>query len=127
MCIGDWRAGRLIRSFASVVTSIAGTVTLCNPNNNRVGLIIGFTDAAPTGTIFAVINGVNIPIHNNALNSAPLILTMKEHGDLVTRQFKFTSAAGATNSHGVTEFTMPEEMIASCLEQWKRDNLPCLK
>ena len=94
MCIEDVRIGRATRG--AVITSVLSNVAVVEilpEDSSRFAIVIG----APTaGTAFVsdkndvtVLSGIPI-----AVGQSPLVLTLKEHGELVTQKLFALASAG---------------------------------
>ena len=125
MCLNDWRAGRLVRSFGRILPANTDTVATLTPNPQRVEVIISQDNQVDNGIVFVTINGVDIPIVAFPTFGVIFKLDMASHGDLPTRQIKLTGNVANTGNFGIFEMTMPEEMIAACLEQFNREIGQC--
>ena len=119
MCIGDWRAGRLIRTTRRQVTLLTGQSTSVLANRQRVGITIAQAGAkiADAASVTITVGGVSI----DALraNEGTKHYSMLTHGELPTLDFVI-SVTGATLIIGIVEYTMPESYLNAMLGEFSR-------
>jgi hypothetical protein len=115
MCISDWRLGRLIRSQTTSAALTVGQTLILPPNAQRVGVIlsnsIGTLGSANSATV--AIGGVNCFLICGAL--PPLSLTLKDYGDLITKQIVLTCGTTAATIFA-TELFLPESVLSEAIE-----------
>jgi len=116
MCISDWRAGRLIRTVLREASVAAAPVTIA-PDNNRVGLWIGWpTGGTSLNSMSVTAGGVLVCCLDS---SFPVYyVTFDRHGDLPTKAHIVTNISNGTTV-GIVEMIMPEEYLAAGLEQFR--------
>lgn len=118
MQVNDLRLGRLVRSKSTtVVGTITNTITL-PANMQRIGLLFGvaITGGASNNGCQVAIDG--IPLLNVPTARGSTQLLMSEVGDFVTKSVLVT-VKGSCDFVSVTEFFLPEDVIASNLSQFR--------
>jgi len=119
MCISDYRLGRQIRSQLDQYVVVTGTPQVIPRSPDRVG--IRFATATQliviTSTCIITVDGVTVAKLFSSETMVDLWLT--EHGDLVTKEFTIT-VSGTSHTVGVTQFILPESVIAAALSEFSR-------
>lgn len=109
MCVGDWRIGRFLRSVSTVLTH--GQVSIAIPQNRqRVGLFIWPGASADVLFVLTQLGGNTVSFASVNIN-APLALTLKEHGHLVTKAYTVSTLTASTDTVW-TEVIATEEILA---------------
>lgn len=120
MCVGDWRLGRLIRSQVTSVAHASVSSLIALPNKDRVGILLGYS----SGTI-SVNNSVAISVNDTLAfmiggGKPVLMLSMRDHGDLVCQKFSAAMIGASTGQVSFTEFFLPESYLAAGLAEFNR-------
>lgn len=119
MCLGDWRLGRLIRSYTHVHTLATTESTSIGANPQRVGLIFGaFIPPSILGANLRIsVDGIGMTALTNGTTTVKF--TLANDGDLSTRSWTVL-CNGATTAIGITELTMPEQYINAGIQEFMR-------
>jgi hypothetical protein len=115
MCLGDWRLGRMIRSYRTK-NGINATPVTYNKNAQRVG--IQFSADATDIQLAAydlTINGFNIWSSSNQISTSP-IFTLVNAGELPTLEWVITVVGGNLMTISVVEWFLPESVLQTALE-----------
>lgn len=120
MCVSDIRLARLVRHTALQWNTTGPVNTVFLPNPQRVGLMFGRDLAVLTATVGTVITFDTGPAIILPVYIPYILMRMEQYGDLVTRGFTIT-AIGTAHTGIVTQFTLPESVIASAIEEFKRN------
>lgn len=112
MCVGDWRLGRFIRSQTSFLSVAAGFATVLPPSPQRVGIYFSVSVTNSGANLSMGTGGAGDPILvsiNPTL--CQYLISLKDHGDLSTKRWHMEND-GLNTICAVTEFFLPEEMLA---------------
>ena len=120
MCVGDWRLGRLIRSQVTSVAHVSIASLIALPNKDRVGILLGYSS-----TTAAVNNAIAISVNDVTAfmigcGKPTLMLSMRDHGDLVCQKFTAALIGASTGQISFTEFFLPESYLAAGLAEFNR-------
>ena len=119
MCIGDWRAGRLIRTDRRQVTLLTGQATTVPANRQRVGITFANGSAQIGVLASAVITAGGVIIDALRTAEGTKHYTMLTHGELPTLDFSI-NVTGATLIICIVEYTMPESYLTAMLGEFAR-------
>jgi hypothetical protein len=99
--------------------SITTATTTIQQNSNRVGILFASGTATGGGVPRISIGGQLLTIVLTGFGTNVQMYSLQDHGDLPTKQFTITTAAG-TVELAVTEFIAPTGMIAAGLDEFRR-------
>lgn len=119
MCVNDWRIGTQVRAVVHSVVTNGGAATL-QAHRQRVGVLLSIQQQqlAPASDEIAVqvdgVTALTIPDGN-----CPYLISILTHGDLPTRKLFITNDRDVADIY-ITEFFLPEEVIAAGYDEFKR-------
>lgn len=126
MCIGDWRLGRILTSVPRIVSIANGGTFTLPPSEQRVGVMFIPDSAVLQGSAQNILSN-GVIVGTMGLVPIAVIFTLKDNGDLPTRQFEIVNAVAGAVTWGVTEWFLPEDVLQSGLESWQSEYKPWTK
>lgn len=115
MCISDYKIGRMIRRKSTNWNTAGPVLTSFNRDSSRVGLIISPTVANLAVTSVTVVTfGDGSIVTRNGGSGTPLILLLKDVGDIIQLDFIIT-AIGTAHQGCTIELLVPPDWLASQL------------